>query len=339
MRQLPPLFDGLNDVDVYTARRYFQERDVAAGDVIIQEGQIASALVCVVSGVLEIRSHGVKVGEAATNQIVGEMALFEKGYTSADVVAAGPGRIMVLDRAGYDSLRDTLHPMTANIEKAALGLLVSRVRRVGERVTEFAAGTPAAPVRPTERFLAAVVAHFGRGGLFSPEPISPLGTLRKCPVFADAPHDGLVAIAERLNAQVYGPGSFLCTEGEIGRTMYFLDEGEVEVVVATPEHGVQRIAKLPQGSAFGLVSLVEGVPRMASCISKTRVVVQALDRDSWLALVDEPYIAGTTFRRAMIRVLSEQLSYSNHQLADYESSRADLGPLLRAGSGVDRWPS
>ena len=74
---------------------------------------------------------------------------------------------------------------------------------------------------------------------------------------------------------------------------------------------------------------------MATCVAKTKVGVMSLDRKAWDYLVNEPYLAGSTFRRALLRGMTEQISISNKQLADFEAQRKDTTALMRAGAAVD----
>jgi hypothetical protein len=70
--------------------------------------------------------------------------------------------------------------------------------------------------------------------------------------------------------------------------------------------------------------------------------VQMIDRKAFDALLTEPYIAGTLFRRALIRALLDQLAYSNTQLAAFQSkklrSMKRLVPLLLLAGGCSRPP-
>jgi hypothetical protein len=90
-----------------------------------------------------------------------------------------------------------------------------------------------------------------------------------------------------------------------------------------------------------MVSLARGGKRMASCVAGEGALVHRLDRDGWEGLINEPYMVGSTFRRAVIRAFSEQLRYSNQQLAKWERRvDADYGLAIdrarRALSSHDR---
>ncbi len=331
MKPVPQLFQGLNDVDLYTARRRFRERALAPGERVIAAGEPAEGVVIVVEGRLEVVRDGVVIGSAGPNDLVGETGLFDTGFRGADVVAAEPSHILELDRAGYEELRDTVHPAAAELERRTLINQVGRLRAVGDRIAELSDGRVRTPVPPSERFFGAVSAMFGPGGSFSSRPIDALITLRQSPAFADAPDEALAGIAPYLHATAYGPGALLCTEGQPGDTMFLIHEGQVEVIVAVEGDRVQALATLGPGAAFGMVALAEGGVRMCSCLAKDQVVAQSLDRTGYTALMNDGTWAGTIFRRGLISMLLQQLAAANAQLAQFQEKRStDLGPLRRA---------
>jgi CRP-like cAMP-binding protein len=333
---LPPLFQSLNDVDVYTALRHFREVDVGDGQTVLEEGTTADTMLIVVAGALDLSARGVWLGRAEVGDIVGETSLFEHKLRTATATAHGATRLMVLERSGYERLRDVLHPMAQVLEATSLDLQVARLRNLGDRIAELSEGQRQEPRMPGAGFFSAVTNMFGRGGIFSAETIDTLVSLRKCPPFADVEEEVLGPIADRLTPVVYGAGAFVCTEGEMSDQMFFLDEGDVDVVVATQEDRVQHLTTLKPGAAFGMVTLAQRRPRMSSCIARTRVVALALDLESWEALIADPYFTGSVFRRAMIRVLAEQVGYTNRQLAALSEAAMDTtGKIRRATAALE----
>ncbi|MBW1878567.1 MAG: cyclic nucleotide-binding domain-containing protein, partial [Deltaproteobacteria bacterium] len=109
-----------------------------------------------------------------------------------------------------------------------------------------------------------------------------------------------------------------------------------DVVVSTREGRVHLLAVLEQGAVFGMLSLAQDRPRMATCVAKTKVGVMVLDRKGWDHLVNEPHLAGSTFRRALLRGMAEQIATTNRQLADFETRTRESEDALRmAGAAVD----
>lgn len=336
-RELPSLFDGMNDVDQYTALRRFDEIELIEGQEVLREGTPAHSLVCITEGELEISSSGIVVGTAGPGDLIGETALFQTGARTATVTAKTAAKILVLDRKGYEELRDTVHPMAQHIEAATIKLQVSRLLSVGNKIASLAEGTPMAPVQPNDGFWGAVQSVFGPGGSLAVMSAETEIAMQRSLLFADAPEAARKAIGERFQPVGCHPGTVLCAEGEVGSKMYLLDAGEVEVVVATPEQRPQHIATLVPGDAFGMVSLASHGPRMSSCVARSQVLVHVLDLDGWSKLIDDPYFAGTAFRRAIIRAFSDQLAYSNNQLADFDEQQTaePIEQLAEASRGVE----
>jgi CRP-like cAMP-binding protein len=330
----PQIFDGLNDIDAATAKRRFDVKIIRPDELVIDEGEIGRAMACVVSGELRIVAGGAEVGRVTAGTVLGELGLFEDLPRTASVRALTESELWVLDREGYEELRDTLHPICQNIEVATLESQVQRLGAVGERVAALGLGVPTPRTAPSRGFFAAVKRLFGAGGA-RPVTGHPMRALQASPLFADAPEPALEPIASWFTALECGAGEFLCTEGEVGDQMFVLESGTVDIVVdmdGTPH----QVDKMGPGSAFGMVSLARGGTRMASCVSEAGALVHRLDRAGWDTLIDEPYMVGSVFRRAVIRAFSDQLQYSNQQLAAWERRRDedDASLIHRVRTGL-----
>ncbi len=309
----PPQFEGLNDVDAATAKRRFRILSVDAGVALAEEGSVGRSLMCLVEGELEVRSGGTLLSVVKPGSLLGETALFEDVHRTATVAARTPAVVWALERSGYEELRDTLHPICRNLEVAAIAEQVVRLHGVGDRVAELAVGTPAPPQAPPTGFFAAVRRLFGGGG---EQPAT--GDVRAClgrsRLFEDAPGPVIDALAQRFRTIRADSGTFLCTEGERGSRMFVIDDGQVDIVVSSGDDP-KVVATLGPGGAFGMVSLASGAPRMSSVVARGEVLVHVLDDVGWRDLADDGTMVGSSFRRAMIRALSEQLRHTNTQLA------------------------
>ena len=160
--------------------------------------------------------------------------------------------------------------------------------------------------------------------------------LLSSPLFADAPVPVLESIAAEFRALACRAGAFLCTEGEPGTRMFVLESGAVEVIVSAGDTPHQ-VSTLGPGAAFGMVSLARQGARIASCVAQQGAVVHELDLDGWQRLIGEPYLVGSTFRRAVIRAFSDQVRYTNNQLAEWNRKRSDgygIDAIRRAKRGL-----
>ena len=65
----------------------------------------------------------------------------------------------------------------------------------------------------------------------------------------------------------YSSGEILCREGDIGRALFIIESGQVEVVRKTADALMRRVAVLKAGDYFGEMSLIDEQPRTASVIA------------------------------------------------------------------------
>jgi hypothetical protein len=103
--------------------------------------------------------------------------------------------------------------------------------------------------------------------------------LEKVSLFKNANEIFIREIVQLLRPMVFLPDDYIIRQGEYGDCMYFLSNGDVEVVVNS-----QRVATLGQGSPFGETALIQGEKRMASVRALTYCDVYKLSKTDFDAL-------------------------------------------------------
>jgi voltage-gated potassium channel len=103
--------------------------------------------------------------------------------------------------------------------------------------------------------------------------------LEKVSLFKNANEIFIREIVQLLQPLVFLPDDYIIRQGEYGDCMYFLSNGDVEVVV----NGV-RVASLGQGSPFGETALIQGEKRNASIRALTYCDVYKLSKNDLDAL-------------------------------------------------------
>ncbi|XP_033636296.1 cyclic nucleotide-gated channel rod photoreceptor subunit alpha-like isoform X2 [Asterias rubens] len=85
-----------------------------------------------------------------------------------------------------------------------------------------------------------------------------LETLKKVKIFEDCEQGLLCELVLKLRSQIFSPGDFICRRGEIGREMYIINHGIVQVVVQDAETQQSMVvATLTEGNYFGEISLLK----------------------------------------------------------------------------------
>lgn len=80
-----------------------------------------------------------------------------------------------------------------------------------------------------------------------------LETLRRVEVFSDCEPGLLKDIVVKLKSQVYSPGDYICRKGDVGKEMYIVKSGRLQVVGSD---GLTVLATLSEGSYFGEISIL-----------------------------------------------------------------------------------
>ncbi len=85
------------------------------------------------------------------------------------------------------------------------------------------------------------------------------GIIEKVSLFKDADEIFIREVVQLLHSMVFLPDDYIIRQGEYGDCMYFLSNGDVEVLVSG-----QKVAQLGAGSPFGEAALLQGEKRNAS---------------------------------------------------------------------------
>jgi NADH dehydrogenase len=93
-----------------------------------------------------------------------------------------------------------------------------------------------------------------------------------------------VARGKQVRVFHYEPGELIIREGQIGRELFSIVQGEVEVLAAGAKGEV--LARLGPKAVFGERALLEDTPRTASVRAATPVDVIVVGRSDFKALVD-----------------------------------------------------
>jgi CRP-like cAMP-binding protein len=100
-----PLFRHCRSRDLEVINALVHDLDVAAGAVIVREGDVGDHSYIVVSGEATVMVKSTPVGTLGPGDVFGELALLAADATrGATVTASTPMRLLVLGRAGYDAV-------------------------------------------------------------------------------------------------------------------------------------------------------------------------------------------------------------------------------------------
>ncbi len=109
---------------------------------------------------------------------------------------------------------------------------------------------------------------------------TPLSSQNSVPLFSEMNADELFAVLERLAVRRFPKEALICEEGDVGKSMYIISEGVVEVSTKNQDGSRLGLATLRGGDFFGEYSLMTGCERNASVQAKTDVeLLEMASRD------------------------------------------------------------
>ena len=150
--------------------------------------------------------------------------------------------------------------------------------------------------------------------------------LRSVPVFLDLKGSSLEILFEFLEERRWDVGEHICNEGEMGRTLYVIREGEVEVLRRSGTGNNQSIVKLGPGECFGEMALVELQPRSATCVVRKKAVTYSLTNPELWNVYKSDNFAYVIILQNICRMLSRRLRKADSRIVEFvegiENSKA-----------------
>lgn len=131
------LLAALNDGQLQRFLQAVEVQTVPAGTQVAKPGEPAQAMFLLVEGELRVRSKvdGVEtnLGSLNAGEFFGEIALFDHGPRSAEVIAAQESTLLKLGAAGFEKLTQTAPDAAAPFLHALAKMFVSRIRAENKR--------------------------------------------------------------------------------------------------------------------------------------------------------------------------------------------------------------
>ena len=143
--------------------------------------------------------------------------------------------------------------------------------------------------------------------------------LQSVSIFWDLNENDLGHIADKMVAKHFENGNYIFLEDSEGEQCFFVLEGGVKVTRLSKDGREVILAMLNEGDFFGEMSLLDGESRSANVIALEKTKVLTLDRNDFIAVVnDYPQIAVQ-----LLKELARRLRKSDRQIASLSLSDAE----------------
>ncbi|MBN1106133.1 MAG: cyclic nucleotide-binding domain-containing protein [Deltaproteobacteria bacterium] len=151
--------------------------------------------------------------------------------------------------------------------------------------------------------------------------------LTNFPFFASLNSKELDVVSNYISFYEVDAGTVLFNEGQEADCVYFIVEGELDVIKETvggKKVGIDRvvIATLSKGSTIGEMSVIEDSPRSATVRAKATVILVTLSREGFRIILDQHPHIGIKILIGLAQALSRNLRKTSGRLADYTMNDA-----------------
>ncbi len=158
---------------------------------------------------------------------------------------------------------------------------------------------------------------------------------RKQDVFSGLEGRSLDSVMRVLKREVLPRGATVFNEGELGRTMFVLESGEVEVRRTNSSGEQTAIVRLGPGECFGEMALVEMEPRSATVVVTQKATVWSLTNLDLWKLFQEDHYAYVIVLQNICRLLSRRLRKADSRISDFVSMGNGAANRMGAGSTAE----
>lgn|SRR5262249_27472856 len=166
-------------------------------------------------------------------------------------------------------------------------------------------------------------------------PLSLTQFCRSIPIFGGLEGRSLDRVVRLLQEHNYAAGATIFSKGELGRTMYVLREGEVEVLCPASNGRLIPIVRLGPGECFGEMSLVELQPRSGTILVRKKAKALSLNNMDLYTLYHEDNYAYVILLQNICRMISRRLRKADSRICDFLAAAAEPA-RTRAAKGRKR---
>lgn len=149
--------------------------------------------------------------------------------------------------------------------------------------------------------------------------------LKSLSLFQDLGDRDLGRVLQALHSRTYQEGETLFEEGDIGRALFILESGRVEIRQRDSRGQTQRLLVLEPGDFFGEMALLEHLPRSGSAVALERSQAHLLYRSRLEGLLHYHPRIGVSIMRHLAQLLSARLRRTTRSLVSGEPAKVSTG--------------
>jgi CRP-like cAMP-binding protein len=129
----------------------------------------------------------------------------------------------------------------------------------------------------------------------------------------------LEVVAGAMSEDAWWDGSVVVQQGDQKGSVYFVLEGSVRVERRQENGEIVAVGRLGSGAVFGVLGVLDGVTRAASCVAEGTVRCAVMHRKDFLDLMNGSTPLALRFQMAVLRCLARDIRCTNARLTELAS--------------------
>jgi CRP-like cAMP-binding protein len=146
-----------------------------------------------------------------------------------------------------------------------------------------------------------------------------LGVLSEMELFSEIDYNFLVILSNLFEERVYNQAEIIFKEDSIGTSMMMITSGEVRISQISDQQTEEALIILKKGDVFGEMALLDDMPRSATAIANTNVIIFEIQRERFLNFIENNKEAGVKILMKLAKILSSRLRETDAKVKAFVS--------------------
>jgi len=146
-----------------------------------------------------------------------------------------------------------------------------------------------------------------------------LGVLSEMELFSEVDYNSLVMLSNLFEERVYNQAEIIFEEDSIGTSMMMITSGEVRISQMSDPQTEEALIVLKKGDVFGEMALLDDMPRSATAIANTNVIIFEIQRERFLNFIENNKEAGVKILMKLAKILSSRLRETDAKVKAFVS--------------------
>jgi len=141
--------------------------------------------------------------------------------------------------------------------------------------------------------------------------------LGRAPLFSEFDAQDVARLASYVELYRAGAGETIIHEGDAGDFMLLITHGEVDITKRGLRGQPQHMSSVGAGTAIGEMSMIDGEPRFATCVTAAPTSFAVLTREQMTKIVQQEPRLGSRILVKLVAMLSARLRQTSGKLMRY----------------------